>query len=467
MDLEQLEKKSAELEKRIKAAEDNLKEREKALANAIAGGSHSTPSNMGNSDERQALSYFGCHSVKQLLSVNTGDPMYKHVPSHLKFLVKDLKKSIDVSRMMQQVLNGEQLDRGPVGGENVSVAHVKGVLDGNYYGKHVLTPKLKAFGTDVAAAGLEWVPTIISSQWIEEFELERRVLDQFKQINMPSSPFKVPVQTDLTIARRQTESCDPADNIPAANFGTSQIILEAEKLVEFMCLPEELNEDSAPQILGMVRDQIGEAQFRAHETAILNGDDTSPHMDTDVTGLVDARTAWKGLRRLALDNSANGSFIDFGATAVDLTKLRSMRTAMGKFGVGESQLVWIVSPRVYAQFLSIPEVTTVDKFGPQATILRGSLAALDGIPIVTSEFARDDLAASGVNTAPGDTQSACFLVNRSRFMWGVRRPMRMRVLTDPTPPSDRWLAASWWRGDFQGHAQSANEVSVVVGRNIS
>jgi hypothetical protein len=37
---------------------------------------------------------------------------------------------------------------------------------------------------------------------------------------------------------------------------------------------------------------------------------------------------------------------------------------------------------------------------------------------------------------------------------------------DPTPPGDRWLLASWWRGDFKGHTQSASETSVVLGRNV-
>lgn len=444
------------LEARVAKAEDAAKAAEADKAAAIAAGARGTAGTSG-SDEQRALRYFGARSVKDLLEVNTAAPRFANVPPELRMLVKNLKEDFDVSRLMQQLYHGEARDSGE------TMGHVKGILDGNFFAKQVLAPKLKAFGSTVSGAGDEWVPTMVSSQYLEEFELDRQVLEQFKALNMPSSPFDVPVQKDVTIARRQVESCDPADNISGANFGTDKITLQAQKLVEYMCLPEELNEDSAPQILALVRSEVSTAQARAWETAIMNGDDSGTHMDADVTGVVDARTAWKGLRKLALANSAT---VNFSAAAVTVANLRAMRTLMGKFGVGERNLTWIVSGKIYNQFLALPEVSTVEKFGPMATILRGSLAALDGIPIVISEYARDDLAATGVNTAPSDAFSCVTLVNRSRFYWGTRRPLKVRATMDPTPPGDRWLLASWWRGDFKGHVQSAAEKSVVLGRNV-
>ena len=103
-------------------------------------------------------------------------------------------------------------------------------------------------------------------------------------------------------------------------------------------------------------------------------------MDSDVVAASDARKAWKGLRKLALQNSANGSVVDFSAAAPTVLKLRSMRSAMDKFGVNVRELGWVVSSKVYQQLMGLDEVSTVDKFGPQATILSGALAALDGIP---------------------------------------------------------------------------------------
>lgn len=412
-----------------------------------------------SSDEQRALRFFGVGHVKDLLSVNTEHPRFANVPAELKYLVREIKRDIDVSRLTQQIVHGEALDR------DENPAHVKGVLDGNYYAKHVLAPRLKAFGSTVVGAGDEWVPTAISTQYIEEYELERLVARQFRQVNQPTNPFQLPVQKDVTKARIQAEG----GGLAGTNFGTDKIEFNAIKLTEFMPLTEELNEDSAPEILSLVRQEVVLAQTRAVEAAIINGDTTGPHMDFDTAALAAnvAEKAWKGLRKLALANSANGSMQDFTNGAVDITGLRAMRAKMKKFGVNPRELVWLVSTKVYNQFLGLDEVTTVEKFGPMATILNGALAALDGIPIVISEYMRDDVHDTGVNATGEDNDtSVCLLANHRRFYWSVRRPIRVKAVMDPTPPNDQWLLASWWRGDFKGHVQSASEVSVVLGHNI-
>lgn len=447
-----------ELETRVLKAEEAQKKAEEAQAALLASGSGGQGrTGSSTSDEQRALRYFGAKSAKELLEVNTGHHKFANVPSELKQLVRGLKEDFDVSRLTQQILFGEARDQGD------NIANVKGILEGSYHARHVLAPKLKAFGTSVSGGGDEWVPTMVSSQFIEEFELDRQVIDQFKSVTMPSSPFDLPVQTGVTVARKQAESAG-GGGVVNANFGTGKITMQATKLVESMALPEELNEDSAVQILSLCRTEVTEAQARAWEIATINGDTAVTHQDFDVTLAEDAQKSWNGLRKLAIANSATVNFLGAAPTT---PLLRSMRTQMGKFGVSERNLVWIVSSKTYQGLIGLPEVTTVDKFGQMATILRGALSALDGIPIIISGSMRDNLSATGVNTTGGpNTFSSLMLVNRSRFFWGTRRPIRVRASMDPTPPSDRWLIASWWRGDFKGHAQGASETSVVLGRNI-
>jgi HK97 family phage major capsid protein len=460
--LDELEGQTKALEEKLAGIESELKSKAEEKLNIIAKGnptmSTAPVGSQTNSDEARALRYFGVGHVKDLLQVNVGDPRFARVPQELKHLVLEIKRDVDVCRMMQQVCHGEPLDR------DERPAAVKGMFD-SYYGKNVLAPRLKAFGSTVVGAGDEWVPTAVAAQYIEEYELVREVAAKFRQINMPSDPFDMPVQTDVTKARIQAEGA----GLAGTNFGTDRIRLDAIKLTEFMPLTEELNEDSAPAILGLVRSEVVEAQVRAVESAILNGDDSVTHMDNDTAGGPAnlAEKAWKGLRKLAIDNSANGSLEDFTAAVVDIAGLRSMREAMGKFGINPRELCWITTTKTYNQFLALDEVTTVEKFGSMATILQGALSALDGIPIVISEFARDDLASTGVNTLAGpNTRSSVLLVNHRRFYMGVRRPIRVKAVMDPTPPNDQWLICSWWRGDFKGHAQGAGEVSVVLGHNI-
>lgn len=455
MDLNDLEKKATDLENRIAKVEEIKKNIEAEKSNSISKGSYMSTGTRHDSDEQRALRYFGCNSPAQLINVNTADPRFAGVPTELKFLVNDLKKSVDIARFTAQVFHGAPLDR------DTTASAVPNILD-TYYGKTMLAPRLKAFGSTTAGAGDEWVPTAMSASYIEEYELERKVCAMLRQVQMPSDPFDLPVQKNVTIARIQGENASLAD----AQFGTDKLTLDAIKLTEYMVLPEELNEDSAPAIFELARAEVVEAQGRACETACLNGDTTATHMDADVLAGSDARKAWKGLRKLALANSANGSTVDFSGAGLSITKLREMRTAMEKFGVNVRELAWIVSSRMYQQLVGLPEVSTVEKFGPMATILGGSLAALDGIPIHISEFLRDDLNDAGVYDGVTTDKSGILLLNHRRFYLGQRRPIRVKAVMDPTPPNDRWLLASWWRGDMKGHAQGAKEVSVVYGHNI-
>lgn len=452
----------ADLEKRIASAEKKQAEMDVSNQNKVAAGAGVggiAPISSVNSDEMRCLRSFGVGHASKLLDINVADDQHRHVPMELKHMVLELKRDVDICRMMQQRFHGEALDRGD--SDLTGFSKVKGLLD-NPYGRSVLAPKLKAFNT---TADAEWVPTAVSSQFIAEYELERQVASQFKEISMPSNPYDMPVQGSTTEGRILGENSTMSE----VQFDTDKITMSATKLAEFYALSEEINEDSAPAILALGRQEVTASIMRAIEQADINGDDSGTHQDNDTDGGAAslAAKAWKGLRKLGLANTANGADINFGAAVASTTNLRAMRTAMGKFGTNPRELVWVVSPKVYNQMLDLPEVTTVEKFGQQATILQGALAALDGIGIVISEFMRTDLADTGVNTVGGPNDFAtALLVNKTRFFQGVRRPIRVRAVVNPTPPNDQWLLASWWRGDFQGHVQDADEVSVTVGRNI-
>lgn len=458
--LAEMLKATKEMETRLEAAEKKAADYDKLRENAVASGDFRPSGNSSNSDEVKCLRYFGVPNAQKLIEVNVGHPNFEHVPQELKHMVLSLKQDVDVARMTAQICRGGQLDRSAKSDARDFVPGTVGSVLDTYYGKNVLAPKLKAFGTGTANEGAEWVPTAVSSSYIEEYELSREVAKMFGSLSMPSNPYDLPVQTDPLTARIQGEKA----TISSANFKTDKISFDATKLAEFTCLPEELNEDSAPNILAAARREVVESSGRAIETAIISGDTAVTHQDSDVTAADDARKAWDGLRKLAI---GNGATIDFLSAATTVAKVRTMRTAMDKFGVNTRELAWIMSPKVYNQFLGFDEVSTVEKFGPMASILKGALSALDGIPIVISEFARDDLNASGVYDGVTTTQSGLLLANVTRFMLGVRRPIRVRAVPNPTPPNDEWMLVSWWRGDFQGHVQSASESSVVYGINIA
>jgi hypothetical protein len=452
------------LQSRVEAAEAKAKlaEEEKAALLATRGGSGGGGHGMGGSDEMRALRYFGKSHPAELLNVNVAAKQFKGVPDELKHLVLNFKQAIDIARFTAQLFHGDPLDFVSKDEKSDRLGKCGRILETDY-GKHILAPAIKAFGSTVVGAGSEWVPTGVSTTFLEEYELKRVLEGRFDLVNMPTNPFDQPKLKNVTKARKATEG---QTNFTGANFSTDKIRFSATKLEEFYPLPEELTEDSAPDFLGAARGEVVKAQERAAESAIINGDSDGSHQDSDTqaAGADVCEKVWDGLRKLALANSANGSTYDLGNAVIDKLKLSTLLSRMGKFGSNPDELMIVAGPVMYNQLRNITEVFTVEKFGPMAVVLKGALMAWAGIPIVNSEFFREDLNASGVYDGTTVDRTGIVIVNTKRFYVGQRRPIRVKLMPD-LPGSDRWLLASYRRVDFKGHVQGAVEKSVVYGYN--
>jgi HK97 family phage major capsid protein len=454
MNEKELLAKFEEQEKALNSAKEKLADLEREKIASMK--------NSGETDERALLRKFGCSNVSQLLNTNTAAPKFAHIPLTDKLNVIELKKDLDISRWYAQMFDGQGFDRGELEQPN-QIARVK-LLDSRLAKSSDLAGRIKAFGTGVSGAGAEWIETQLSSNYVEEYLLEKKVPNLFQEIQMPSNPFKLNVAKDGTVAKIVAEGASASEQ----NFGTDSITFDAaNKLVELYNLPEELNEDSAVSFLTLGRQMVLDSQIKALETALINGDTTATHMDTNaLVGATDARRTFKGLRKLALANSANGVTIDFGG-GVSEAKLDDMIQAMGKFAINPRECVIIVSPNIYHQMTALTNVLTVDKFGSMATILNGLLAAYKGKGIVASEYLYENMNASGVYDNTTTTKGGILMVNKTRFMLGRRRPIRIRVASDARAEYDRYQLVSYQRVDFQGHAQSSTEKSVAYGYNVT
>jgi len=425
--------------------------------------SSQTTANQGGSRmsvEKSILSSFGAKSIKDLARVNTNHPRFAAVPAEMKAHVIQLKQDIDTSRAMAQMFHGDRQD-GDLENE-AGISRCTEVLNTKFAKEVDLAGRVKAFGTGVAGEGLEFVPTLLSDQYMEEIELQKQIPGLFREFPMPSATYKMPMTLNYTVGRKVAEDTE----LTNTTFNTTDVTYDSEKIFEYFRLPTELEEDSAPAILQIARAQVVESIIRAYETAILNGDTTGTHMDSDVTAASDARKLWMGLRKKALANSANGSVINVNS-AFTYQKLLEMRAAMGPAGINPKDLVLIPSTLIHTQMLGLDEIVTVDKAGPAATLLSGSLSSLGGIAILPSAFMRDDLNASGVYDGVTVDNSAVILVNIKRFMMGLRRPIRVKAQRDPRAEFDRWQLVAMSRMAFNGAPQSAKEVSVVLGANIT
>ena len=320
----------------------------------------------------------------------------------------------------------------------------------------------KAMDTATADEGTEWVPTGFSSELIRKVKLQLKVAALHRRIAMPTNPFKLPIDgADATAYLFAESTSDTATKITASTPGSGDVTFDAVKLACRVLVSTELEEDSVVAILPLLRDKIVQALAEAQENATINGDTDGTHMDSDVTASSDVRKAWDGYRKLAL------SAAKVDCNTFNKTNLRAIRTAMSKYGVNPNNLAWIAGISVYNKMLGLDEVVTLDKYGPSATILTGELGKFDGIPIVVSEFVREDVNASGVYDGVTTDLTVLPLVYRPAFLYGDRRNITLRVSQELYMETDQDVAIATQRLDFQPVQDATSETIVGLGYNIT
>ena len=319
----------------------------------------------------------------------------------------------------------------------------------------------KALSTTAAGAGADWVPQQFSARIHEAVNQELRLAGLHDRIEMPTKTYELPVESSDPQAFLTSENSE----ITASDAGTAKVVLDAKTIAARQVLSAELSEDAVVPILPRLQAQIARAIARGIENAIVNGDTSDTHMDSDVTEASDVRKAWMGYRKKALtDSDANADLSTLNAET-----LLSIKKAMGKYALDPSECVWVVGTSAFNQLLLLrdssgnPVVTTVDKYGQNATVLSGELARLFGIPVVVSPVVREDLNASGVYDGTTTDRTALFLVNRRAWVMGDRR--RITLETDKDISRQQLTLVATWRGDFK-HC-FGNELTVGMGYNIA
>jgi len=321
----------------------------------------------------------------------------------------------------------------------------------------------KAMSSTGSGTGDEWVPTGYSAQLYEKVRLEMKVAALFDEIPMPTNPYIPPVLAgDVTAylaAESTADEIATTATIAPSQVTTSNFTFTAKKIAARVRLSGESDEDSIVPMLPTLKNNIGIAIAAAMETAIINGDTAATHQDSDVTNAKDARKAWNGLRKLC----AAGSKMD--ASTFNIDALRTIRKNMGVYGVDPRKLAWIVSISVFVQLLGLTEVITLDKYGPNATILQGELAKIDGIPIIVSEYVRQDLNATGVYDGTTTTKTELLCAYRNGYLLGNRRGFTLKQGEDIE--NDQKILVASIREDFEPVFDAATQYAVGEGYNIA
>jgi hypothetical protein len=290
-----------------------------------------------------------------------------------------------------------------------------------YGGTEIAEAVRKSVGglLDSATAGgaLEWVPLNILSQDIyESVWLDQVVAQQFTHITMPGPTYQVPILIGRSTMYAMDEAKTVADylsasqanytvgnTLRASNPDSSYIQFTARKYAVLELASDEIFTDANPDIMRILRDDAVYAFKKGIENAVVNGSRSLTDLDNQGadaarlwansadagdgvrlnTGVVDQRYLWNGLRK-ACYTSSSTTLLSGALARVDLLNAVA---ALDKYGVDLTQLFFVMNPKTWVKISGFPEVSTLEKFGPNATILKGQVGSINGIPIlITAEL---------------------------------------------------------------------------------
>ena len=323
---------------------------------------------------------------------------------------------------------------------------------------------LRAMDVDTSAEGIDWVPTGIGASLHEKVRAAGKVAPLFARIDLPTNPWKWPIEgADATAYRVAEPTSDAASKVGASTPGTVAATFDAEIFGGRVLWSKSLEADSALAILPYATMKLVQAFVDAEERAIINGDTDGTHQDTDTNsaGATDAAWAWDGLRKKALAQTVAT------ATSATVANLAIVRKAMGKWGANPAQLAFIVGVSNLHGLLADTNLLTVDKMGPQATVLNGQIGSVYGVPVVVSEHVREDLNASGVNDGITATKTHILCVNRGEWAMGQRMALDVEVDDSIYRESYQRVAVAFMREDFQHIGSAATNDDTAIAYNVT
>lgn len=323
---------------------------------------------------------------------------------------------------------------------------------------------LRALDVDTAGEGGTWVPTGIGASLHEKVRATGKIAPLFTRIDLPTNPWKWPVEgADATAYRVAEPTSDTADKVTASTPGTVAATFDAEIFGARTLFSRSLEADSALAILPFVNRKLVQAFVNAEESAILDGDADGTHQDTDVhaLGATDVRWAWDGLRKKAMAQTV------VTGTSTTVANLLALRGGMGKWGVNPADLAYIIGVSAYHDLIADANLLTVDKMGPNATILNGQVGSVGGVPVIVSELVREDLNASGVDDNITATKTYNLCVNRNEFAIGQRMALDVEIDDSIYRESFQRVAVAFMREDFQHIGDAAANDDVAISVNVT
>lgn len=354
--------------------------------------------------------------------------------------------SEDLTRTFEAISNGRYMSTALARAEDerrLTEMHRAGRLSVSGYER-----ALRAMDTAESGYGSQLIGAQYVGELWEAARRESRIFGLINSFEMSAPTTYLPVEVDIPEMLFVSESvANNSGEYTTVKTGSQRVSVAASKFLFHQMWSGEMEEDSIIPFIPFLRRQLGLGVAHYSDSLVLNGDTTNAgtgNINLDDADPADTKhyLAFDAIRHAwIVDNTSNGVDASGPVTLAGLAGLRGLMVDTARFvdwghPTAADDLVYVSDIATADKIAMLDEVLTVDKYGPQATVLSGELARVVGHPLIGSMAMSKTEADGKVSTTGGNNiKGQVCAFNRRGFVTGWRR--RIQIETERLPARDQ------------------------------
>ena len=326
------------------------------------------------------------------------------------------------------------------------------------------SPKLRAMDTAESGNGQQ----LVGAQYETELWAAARAMDPLlsliREIPMRFPTDTIPVDGALPELRFLAEStADSATAYTASDTPSNKATLTAKKFGINQLWSGELDEDSIIRYVEFLRAQLNRAAAHGLASSLYNGDTTNAatgNINLDDADPADTKhyLAYDGIRKYWLVTAtAQGKDMAGTFNPIEIDRARGKLNGTTddvdadfnniNWGANVDDLALVADFDSYMNLLDMDKVATVDKYGPQATVITGELGRYRGIRVFSPAYAsKTDTDGKANDTESQNVKGQISVFNRNGWIRGSLRGLQLYF--DRVQRTDQFLFEMYMRKAF-------------------
>lgn len=305
------------------------------------------------------------------------DEVIKSFSAQLEEKSEELSKMRESKKVFADRSEGSDLSKW---GKEFMYAHMLGVMTGKgwntNYGRDILA-KAGATYDDGSTDGVDASVAVGVSTSIEkEIQMQLRLAQAFREVQINSSSQVLPIQPDTGLAAwgiNANTSGNLTKRTGGGAYGSNQIVLKAFRLISQTYMDNQVDEEILINLMPMLIESVARAHARSVDSALLNATESVEGFN----GLIDIG----GNNSVTVLDSTSSN-----DTSVTAAEFLSARKQMGKYGMMPEDLVYVVSQSRYYDLISDPGFADITDVGSNiATKITGTIGSIYGTPVIVSD----------------------------------------------------------------------------------